>query len=343
MIRTLAFSLQTDLEDRSPGVTCQPDGHPLSPSPNTSYAERPGMALITLGTERFGTEASEAEYGRLESGDILYFPVSPPLLSEQDRAFLVTQRQTDASYHKNVSYRPAQDRLRGVDQNDPAQRALFHQIMRRYSQRSISFITAFLKRYAPGWKIDFASFRPIEEEGRQLSLHSRNDLLHFDSFPSRPSHGDRLLRLFTNINLERPRIWITTDQFESLAGHFAHRIGLYSKPGTLETLKRLTTRAAASLGLPVVDRPPYDQFMLKFHHAMKEDADFQGSCRKDRWEFPAGSSWIVFTDGASHACLSGQYMLEQTFIVRRSSLVCPEKAPIAILEKLAGHRLARSA
>jgi hypothetical protein len=301
------------------------------------------MARITLGNDRFDTEASEAEYQRLELGDILYFPVSPPLVSTQDRTFLVTQRQMDASYHKNVSYRPAKDRLRGFDQDDPAKRALFHQIMRNYSRRSIAFMTTFLKQYAKGWKIDFASFRPVEEEGRRLSLHSRNDLLHFDSFPSRPSHGDRLLRLFTNINLEKPRIWITTDHFESLAGQFAQRIGLYRKPGTAEILKRLTTRTAASLGLPVVDRPPFDQLMLKFHHAMKEDAEFQTNCRKDRWEFLAGSSWIVFTDGASHACLSGQYMLEQTFIVRRSSLVCPDKAPISILEKLAGHRLARGA
>ena len=102
-------------------------------------------------------------------------------------------------------------------------------------------------------------------------------------------------------------------------------------------------RAAAGLGLPVVDRPLYDQFMLKFHHAMKEDAGFQRTCRKDRWDFPAGSTWIVFTDSASHACLSGQYALEQTFIVGRAALVCPDKAPIAILEKLAGYPLARSA
>jgi hypothetical protein len=301
------------------------------------------MARITLGVDRFGTEAEVEEYRRLESGDILYFPVSPPLLSEQDRAFLVTQRQSDASFHKNVSYRPTQDRLRGVVQDDQAQRALFHQIMRGYSQRAIAFLTTFSKRYAAGWTIDFASFRPIEEEGRQLSLHSRNDLLHFDSFPSRPSHGDRLLRLFTNINLERPRIWITTDHFESLAAQFADRIGLYRKPATVDRLKVVTTRAAAMIGLPVVDRPPYDHFMLKIHHAMKEDAVFQRNCRKDRWEFPPGSSWIVFTDSASHACLSGQYMLEQTVIVRRSNLVCPEKAPIAILEKLAGSSLARSA
>ena len=153
------------------------------------------MARITLGAERFGTEASEAEYRGLEAGDILYFPVSPPLLPDEDRAFLVTQKQVDASYHKNISYRPFQDRLKGVDQNDAAQRARGHEIMRGYSQRAIAFMATFLNRYAGSWKIDFASFRPIEESGRQVALHSRNDLLHFDSFPTRPSHGDRLLRI----------------------------------------------------------------------------------------------------------------------------------------------------
>jgi hypothetical protein len=81
--------------------------------------------------------------------------------------------------------------------------------------------------------------------------------------------------------------------------------------------------------------------MLKFHHAMKEDSDFQASCRKDRWEFPSGSAWIVFTDGASHSCLSGQYALEQTFIVRRGSLTNPDLAPISVLERIAGYPLTR--
>jgi hypothetical protein len=301
------------------------------------------MARITLGAERFGTEASQAEYRGLEAGDILYFPLTPPLLPEPDRAFLVTQKQVDASYHKNISYRPREDRLKGVDQDDAAQRERVHEIMRGYSHRAIALMATLLKRYAATWKIDFASFRPIEESGRRAALHSRNDLLHFDSFPTRPSHGDRLLRIFTNIHPERPRVWITTDHFDVLAGQFAERIGLHRQPGALESCKHWTVRAAARLGLPVVDRPPYDRFMLRIHHAMKEDAGFQQSCRKDRWEFPAGSTWIVFTDSASHACLSGQYLLEQTFIVRRSSLVFPEKAPIAILERLAGYPLARSA
>jgi hypothetical protein len=301
------------------------------------------MARITLGAERFDTEASGSEYRGLESGDILYFPVSPPLLPDEDRAFLVTQKQVDASYHKNISYRPLEDRLKGVDQADSAERARVHEIMRGYSQRAVAFTKTFLKRYAANWKIDFASFRPIEESGRKVALHSRNDLLHFDSFPTRPSHGDRLLRIFTNIHPERERVWLTTDHFEALAGQFAERIGLYRKQGALGRWKHLTAQAAAGLGLPVVARPAYDRFMLKIHHAMKEDAGFQKTCRKDRWEFPAGSTWIVFTDSASHACLSGQYALEQTFIIRRASLAAPDKAPITILEKLAGYPLARSA
>ena len=301
------------------------------------------MARITLGTERFNSEATLGEYTGLEAGDILYFPDSPPLLPAEDRAFLVTQKQVNASYHKNISYRPLEDRLKGVDQDDSAQRTRVHDIMRGYSQRAIAFMSTFLKRYASAWKIDFASFRPIEESGRQVSLHSRNDLLHFDNFPTRPSHGDRLLRIFTNIHPDRARIWLTADHFESLASQFAERVGLHQKPGAFDQWKGATLRAAATLGLPVVDRPPYDRFMLKIHHAMKEDANFQKTCRKDRWEFPAGSTWIVFTDSASHACLSGQFALEQTFIIRRASLAAPDKAPIAILEKLAGYPLARSA
>src|ERR1700733_10586452 len=121
------------------------------------------MARITLGAERFGAEAIAPEYRGLEAGDILDLPVSPPLLPEEDRSFLVTQKQVDASYHKNISYRPLEDRLKGVDQDDTAQRTRVHDIMRGYSQRAIGFMSAFLKRYAGDWRIDYASFRPIEE------------------------------------------------------------------------------------------------------------------------------------------------------------------------------------
>jgi hypothetical protein len=299
------------------------------------------MARIVVREDRYSAGASDQDYRGLEAGDILYFPASPALVTPEERAFLVTQRQRDTSLYKNISYRPTEDRLKGVDQRDQAQLQRVHEVMRGFSGRAIAFMSTFLSRYSAGWKIDFASFRPIEEQGRKASLHARNDLVHFDNFPTRPSHGNRLLRIFVNVHPERERVWVTSDHFGVLAGEFAGKIGLTRRPGLLETCKRKAVKMGARLGLPVIDRPAYDAFMLKFHHTMKEDAAFQQSCRKDRWAFPAGSAWMVFTDSASHACLSGQYMLEQTFIVSRSSLVYPELAPISILEKIAGYPLAR--
>jgi 3-deoxy-D-manno-oct-2-ulosonic acid (Kdo) hydroxylase len=296
------------------------------------------MARFTIEGDQQIRTASEEMYRRLESGDILYFPTAPFELSSEQRAILLSQRQSEA-FHKNISYRPAEDRLKGVDQRDPVEWKRMHETMRGYSTSAIAFMSSFLSRYAHDWKIDFASFRSIEEAGRKVALRSRNDLIHIDSFPSRPSHGDRLLRIFTNINPERPRVWVTSDPFEQLAWRYAGKAGLPHPPGGLAKLRSKALRALSTLGMPLVDRPPYDQFMLRFHHYLKENTTFQQECPKDQWEFPPNSTWIVFTDTASHSCISGQYALEQTFIVRRRSLVCPDKAPIAILERITGFPL----
>jgi hypothetical protein len=297
------------------------------------------MARITIDDYRPGVEATEERYRRLETGDILYFPTTPFDFPQGERDFLLTQKQSGASYHKNISYRPASDRLKGIDASDEATRERMHRVMRGYSQRAIGFMASFFPRYSRSWRIDFASFRPIEEQGRAVSLRSRNDLIHIDSFPSRPSCGDRLLRIFTNIHPERARVWVTTDSFEALAHRYAREAGIPTPPTVLAKLRRQALQLLSGAGLPVVDRPDYDRFMLRFHHFLKENAEFQFGCRKDRWEFPSGSTWICFTDTTSHACLSGQYALEQTFIVSRHSLAWPEKAPLAILEQMVGFPL----
>jgi hypothetical protein len=297
------------------------------------------MARVTIEGEQTNAAATEDHYRQLEAGDILYFPRTPFELTTDERSFLLSQRQSEASYHKNISYRPAEDRLKGVDQKDPAEWQRMHRTMRAYSSRAIDFMASFLRRYARDWKVDFASFRPIEESGRKVALRSRNDLIHVDSFPSRPSHGDRLLRIFTNIHPERSRIWITSDPFEELAWRYAGKAGLPHPPSGLAKLRSKALRALSTIGMPVIDRPPYDQFMLRFHHYLKESKEFQEGCPKDRWEFPPDSTWIVFTDTTSHSCISGQYALEQTFVVRRKSLAFPEKAPISILERITGFPL----
>jgi hypothetical protein len=57
-------------------------------------------------------------------------------------------------------------------------------------------------------------------------------------------------------------------------------------------------------------------------------------------EFEPGAAWMAFTDLVPHAVESGQFAMEQTSIVPQDALAVPERAPIAILEKMAGRRLA---
>ncbi len=59
--------------------------------------------------------------------------------------------------------------------------------------------------------------------------------------------------------------------------------------------------------------------MMRFHNFLKENASFQADCRKEYLRFPAGSSWMVYTDMVPHAVLSGQYALEQTFLVEHQA------------------------
>jgi hypothetical protein len=255
----------------------------------------------------------------------------------------LSQRQSGAGYHKNIAYRPTQDRLTGLAKGDRARKDRLREIMRLYSQRVTGFLSGLLPRYAEKWRLDFASFRPQEEQGRKLRFLARNDLLHIDAFPTRPTNGDRILRIFTNINPAAPRIWLTSETFEPLARRFAGSPGLPLPTGPEASrgsrVRRVLTRLARSCGVRSMARPPYDAFMLRFHDYLKENREFQEHCPKHRWEFPPGSTWILFTDMVSHAALAGQFALEQTFIVPRDALLLPQKAPVSVLESLCGTSL----
>ena len=272
----------------------------------------------------------------LEAGNILFFSQPPFAIPSEDRDFLLGQKQTDSALHKNIAYRPAEHRITGLDKSQGEQATRLHAIMRNYSQSVVKFLGELLLPYAGNWKLDFASFRPLEEKGRPARLHARNDLPHFDAFPTRPTNGDRILRFFTNLNPAQSRVWITSQTFEAIGLHFAQTIGL-PRYRSNNPLAKSFRALASTLNLPGARRSPYDRFMHQCHNAMKEDSAFQQNCPKQRWEFPPNSSWIVFTDCVSHAVLEGQYALEQTFIISRSAMVEPHRSPIAVLERLAGY------
>lgn len=282
------------------------------------------------------TRAREA-CAQLEAGEILFFARPPFQLSQQDLDFLVALRPADSRLHKNISYRPASDLLRGLSGTSDEQSRV-HDIMRRYYSSVLDFVSRFLAPYAGKLQIDYASFRPLEEEGRDLPFHKRNDLLHVDAFPSRPTRGGRILRVFTNVSPTKLRVWNVGPRFPELAREFALPAGLH-RFASSGSARRGVVHALHSIGLPLPDRSAYDEFMLRFHDWLKENESFQSSAHT-RLEFPPLSTWLVFTDGVPHAALSGQFAMEQTFIVPPDALVAPNVAPIRVLESIAEKKLA---
>src|ERR1700749_2362840 len=170
--------------------------------------------------------AGAALCGDLETGNILYFPATPFVISEEDRAVLLGQKQTSGAFHKNVAYRPAEDRVTGLDKSESAEAEKLRGILQHYSQSATKFLGELLPPYAGKWKLDYASYRPLEEQGRPARLRARNDLPHVDAFPTRPTNGDRILRLFTNINPSQNRVWITSQTFDVIGPQFAKMLGL---------------------------------------------------------------------------------------------------------------------
>jgi hypothetical protein len=294
-----------------------------------------------------GVDASERARSYcqdLERGDILLFPVPPFELPAEDRGFLLAHRPEASAVHKNISYRPGDDELRGMADELDGGFARMHDIMRRYSHAVTDFVTRFLLPYSGKLTVDYASFRPLQEQGRDLPLHKRSDLLHVDSFPSRPTGGKRILRVFTNINPDAGRIWKTGPPFHELGPAYAPEAGLSrfaaACGSATRPLKRSVARALGDAGFPVRERCGYDEFMLHFHNWLKENHAFQREGVRARLEFPPGTTWLVFTDGLTHAVLSGQFALEHSFLVPREALVDPDSAPISVLEKLSGTTLA---
>lgn len=273
----------------------------------------------------------------LESGQILFFRDLPYLFPAEDREFLVAQEWAELRLHKNISYRPQEDVLRGVT-GDSAVSGRVHSILRTYTSRVLDFAAEFLLPYAGKWAVDYASFRPFEEERRGLPLHKRGDLLHVDAFPGRPTRGGRILRIFTNLNPSKPRVWNVAEGFQEIARRYAQDAGL-GRIAEESPLGRAMHGWAEKLGFRAASRTPYDMFMLRFHDSLKENAEFQKNWPRTRMEFPPLATWLVFTDGVAHAVMSGQHAIEQTLLIPPEALAAPQHAPYRILEGLAGQPL----
>ena len=264
----------------------------------------------------------------LESGKVLFFPKLAFSLKPHEMLFLSPKILDPKS--KNVSYNLHTDKLGGI-QCEGQEAKTLKELIKRYALCSRQLMESLFPSYAPHYSLARTSFRPAEIAGRKSSYRKDDTLLHVDSFPATPTGGQRILRIFTNINPEgKGRIWRLGEPFPDVVKKICPR-NKKPVPGIRSLWKWLKiTKDYRTL---------YDHYMLQTHDNMKADAQYQKMAPQEQVNFPPGSTWMVYTDQVSHAAMSGQHLLEQTFHLPSTAMLMPTTTPLAILEKYYNQKL----
>ncbi len=268
----------------------------------------------------------------LESGKVIYFPSYTFKLNANEQCLL--SESVLAPNDKNVSYDYQRQRLSRLN---PAAHAFditpaqVQQFMHRYALYAKEIIDRALPQYSNTVRWGRTSFRPAEIKGRSISKHKDDTRLHVDAFPSTAVNDHRILRVFCNINPDdKPRVWHIGEPFEKVLETFASSLPSYNA-----LIAKLLKWVKATRNV----RSAYDHYMLKLHNAMKLDDNYQQQVHKHKIDFPPESTWIVFTDHVSHAALSGQFLLEQTFYLPVAAMENPAASPLKQWEKLKARTL----
>jgi hypothetical protein len=258
-----------------------------------------------------GAVSAAAAPTALEQGGVLFFPHLPFVVHDTEAEIF---SPAILSSSKNTSFDPQTGTVGGTTLSGPALEPL-RALLTRFSDATQVLVRGVLPGYAPHLQRARASFRPAEIAGRQSSWRKDDSRLHVDAFPASPVQGRRILRVFSNVNPHG-----AADAALSLP-----------RPGSSLLLRAF--RVTKSW------RTPYDALMLQLHDRMKGDSAFQQEAEQERFDFPAGSTWMTFTDQVGHAAMAGQYQLEQTYLLPVSAMQNEARSPLRILEALKGRRL----
>jgi hypothetical protein len=125
---------------------------------------------------------------------------------------------------KNISYDGECDVLK-VAQGDDADLVQLQAMLTRYRRQACRLITALFPYYAAKLRIGRTSLRTARVEGRKTSWRQDDSRLHVDAFPSSPNQGERILRVFTNVNPNgEARVWRVGERFDELAKRLMPRV-----------------------------------------------------------------------------------------------------------------------
>lgn len=259
----------------------------------------------------------------LEEGKIIYLPNHYLAANHAENQLLTESILANGS--KNISYNYSNGKIAGVAKSNPLIMNM-QQFMHRYALFSKHLVDSILPHYTSNLIWGRTSFRPAEIKGRKTSKRKDDTRVHVDAFPATPVDGKRILRVFCNINPHgSPRVWHVGEPFNDLMQKFKNEIPEYSnfRANLLSLVKATKTKRTA-----------YDHYMLNLHDRMKLNDEYQSNLDKKLIEFPANSTWIVYTDKVSHAALSGQFLLEQTFYLSAEHMNDANLAPISYWKNL---------
>jgi hypothetical protein len=264
----------------------------------------------------------------LEAGSVLRLPLPFALRADEQR---LLSPELLSGARKNISYNPANGSLKGAE-SDLALEALLRGLLERYHRSAKTLVEQLFAPYRGRLRDGRTSYRPAEIAGRVPKSWRHDDTrLHVDAFPATPVQGQRLLRVFNNINPHgEPRRWQIGEPFAAVAARFAPHAPAASV---------LKARLMAATGITKSLRSAYDHYMLYLHDGMKADLAYQAQVHKTEAGFAPGETWIVYSDQVSHAVLAGRYMLEQTFYVPVAALRYPQRSPLCVLEAVTGRAL----
>jgi len=283
---------------------------------------------LTSWRPALSAEAQRDAVRAVEGGCVLVLPRLAFALKDGEQRFLAP-RWSDGRA-KNISLEG--DALKGA-RGATDELAGLSQMIARFAASAESLVAVLFPRYAPYAKRARTSFRPQPAVGREVSWRKDDSRLHVDAFPSRPNHGERILRVFCNVNPTEDRVWRVGEDFATMAATLLPRV---RRP--IPGMPALLALLHVTKGV----RSDYDHLMLGLHDGAKADADYQANCRQQIVRFAPGTTWICFSDQVMHAAVSGQFMLEQTIHLPISALYHHEKSPLAILERLCGRSLVPS-
>lgn len=261
----------------------------------------------------------------LENGRIVYLPDLFFKLETLEEEKLISANILNIK-HKNISYDYKKNKLAGL----AAEHQHLSETTQKFMHRFALFAKDLINKLCPEYKTHLifgrTSYRPAEIKLRIRSKRQDDTRLHVDAFPATPVNGNRILRIFCNINPNNtPRIWHVGEPFDEVLEKFAEKLPKYNFLGAkiLQLIKATKTL-----------RSSYDHYMLKLHDAMKLDDNYQNTVNKTKVDFKANSTWVVFTDQVSHAALSGQFLLEQTFYLPAQGMINSATSPQIKLEKM---------